>query len=188
MNTKNIFIISGPSGAGEDSIIDGLKERMELEAIVTTVTRSMREGESEGRPYYFISEGDFKVKIESGEMAEWAQHYNGNYYGVTKQELQRVSDSGKVGIWKIDYKGVYAAKELFPDIIAIFIMADSLAVLEERIRSRSDVTEEYVVERMNYTREWLKHTAIYDYSVINKQDELANAIEQIATIIEKHTT
>lgn len=187
MNTKNIFIISGPSGAGEDSIISGLKEKVALEAIVTTVTRTMREGESNGRPYYFISEEEFKDKIQSDEMAEWAQHYNGNYYGVTKRELDRVSNSGKIGIWKIDYKGVSTAKSLFPDIIAIFIMADSLEILEQRIRSRNDVTEEYVTERMDYTREWLKHTDLYDYSVINKQGALDKAIEEIVTIIERHS-
>ncbi|MFZ2187306.1 MAG: hypothetical protein WAV46_01630 [Candidatus Moraniibacteriota bacterium] len=181
---KNIFIISGPSGAGEDSIIDGLSKRLPTETIITTVTRPKRIGESDGHPYYFISRAAFEENIERGDMVEYAQHYNGNYYGVTKKELERIAASEKIGIWKIDYQGVATAKRLFPNIIAIFIIAP-LEVLEQRIRRRDNLTEEYVQERMEYTREWLKHTDLYDYTVENKQGKLDEAIEKVRAIIEK---
>ena len=184
---QNIFIISGPSGAGEDSIIDGLAKLMSIERMITTTTRPPRAGENDGYPYYFVSSKQFQKKIASGEMVEYAKHYNGNYYGVTKTELERVAASGKIGIWKIDYKGVETARKLFPGIIAILITAP-LLIMSQRIRTRDNVTEEYIAERMAYTREWLKHTDIYDYTVTNEQGKLDQAIQEVLAIIKKHTS
>lgn len=183
---QNIFILSGPSGAGEDSIIDGLENILPIERVITTVTRAPRTGESDGHPYYFISLENFQQKIARGEMAEYAQQYNGNFYGVTKEELERIAKLKKIGIWKIDYKGVETAKKMFPDIIAIFITAP-LEILEQRIRTRDHLTETYITERMEYTKEWLNHTDIYDYTVENAQGKLNEAVEQVAAIIKKHT-
>lgn len=181
---KNIFILSGPSGAGEDSIIDGLSKLLPIEKIITTVTRSKRDGENDGAPYYFISQNEFEQNIKRGNMIEYAKHYNGNYYGVTKKELERVAASEKIGIWKIDYQGVETAKRLFPAITAIFINAP-LEILEKRIRMRDHLTEEYVKERMDYTKEWLKHTDIYDYTIENEQGKLDEAIQRAFVIIKE---
>ena len=183
----NIFIISGPSGAGEDSAIDGLKKHFPIERVITTSTRKARQGESQGNPYYFISQKEFQKNIDNNNFFEYAREYNDNYYGVTKKEITRVINSPKIGIWKIEYKGVISAKKLFPKIIAIFLNAP-LKTLEKRIRSRGNITDEYVKERLNYTREWLKHKDIYDYEVINKQGKLNETIKKIADIINKHKT
>ena len=187
MQKSNIFIISGPSGAGEDSIIEGLKKYFELERIVNATTRQMREGDINGKTYHFLSKEEFKSQIEAGNFAEYAQHYNGNFYGVTKKELQRVKESGKLGLWKIEYKGVMAVKKIYPEIISIFLNAASLEILEIRIRRRSDVSDKYIAERMAYTKEWLKHLDLYDYEVINEEGKLNEAIEKVAKIIEKHS-
>jgi len=184
MDVGNLFIVSGPSGVGEDSVIEGLKSVLPIERVVTTTTREMREGESQGNPYYFISAEEFQEKIVRGEFVEYAQEYNDNFYGVTKEEIERVANSGNIGIWKIEWRGVVTAKKLFPGIVAIFLTVSDLAVLEDRIRRRKpDVSEEYLRERMDYTREWLKHTDIYDYTVYNEENELEKAIEDIAEII-----
>jgi guanylate kinase len=183
---QNLFIISGPSGAGEDSVIDGLAKILPIERTITTVTRSPRADESDGHPYYFVSEEQFQKKIASGEIVEYAKHYNGNYYGVTKTELERVAASEKIGIWKIDYKGVETAKKLFPGIMAILIAAP-IEIISQRIRTRDNVTEDYIAERMAYTREWLKHTDIYDYTVTNEQGKLDQTIQEVIAIIKKHS-
>jgi guanylate kinase len=185
MKLENVVIISGPSGAGEDSIIGGLSAFTTINRVITTTTRDMRPGESNGAPYYFISNEDFQKKIDSNEMIEWAQQYNGNYYGVTKEELERVNALPGIGTWKIEYQGVMTAQKLFPEILSIFIMADSLEILAERIRSRGNVSEEFIQERMEYTKEWLKHTDMYDYTVINHQGKLDEAIREIAGILKK---
>jgi guanylate kinase len=185
MKLGNVVIISGPSGAGEDSIIGGLSAFTTINRVITTSTREMRPGESQGSPYYFISKEEFQKKIDNNEMIEWAQQYNGNYYGVTKAELERVNALPGIGTWKIEYQGVMTAKKLFPEILSIFIMADSLDILAERIRSRGNVSEEFIQERMEYTKEWLKHTDMYDYTVINHQGKLDEAIREIAGILKK---
>jgi guanylate kinase len=180
---NNIIIISGPSGAGEDSIIDGLENFFEIERVVTTTTRDKRPRESNGNPYYFISEEEFKKKIEEKGFFEYAKHYNNNYYGVTYDEIERVKNSGKIGIWKIDYKGVIAAKKIMPEIPAIFVIAP-MEVLRDRIERRGGVTKEYVEDRMKYTQEWLKHTDIYDFTVENQEGGLEETIEKVRGIVE----
>ena len=183
MKKHNLFIISGPSGAGEDSVIDGLEKVMPIEKVTTTTTRKPRKGESEANPYYFINHEDFEAGIKEGNFVEYAKEYNDNYYGVTKQEIERINSGDKPGIWKIEYKGVKTAKDLFPDITAVFLIAP-LETLERRIRSRSDVSDAYIEERMAYTKEWMKHTDIYDYTVNNVDGKLEESINQIKEIIE----
>ena len=181
-----IFIISGPSGAGEDSIIEGLKKYFEIERVITTTTRPMRPGESPGNPYYFISREEFINRRDKEKFVEWAEQYNGNLYGVTKEEIERVINSGKVGIWKIDWKGVITAKKLYPEIKSIFVTAPDLKILEDRIRRRDGFSEEYIKERMEYTREWMKHKDIYDYTVVNEEGKLNKAIQKTAEIIKQY--
>lgn len=186
MHKSNIFIISGPSGAGEDSIIEKLAHSFPIERIVTTTTRQMRDGELQGDPYYFISREEFETRLAKGFFAEHAQQYNGNLYGVSKAELDRVKRSGKIGIWKIEYKGVITVKKQYPEIVAIFINAESLDVLEKRIRRRDNASDEFIRERMEYTREWLKHLDVYDYQITNREGKLTEAVAEVADIVKKH--
>lgn len=179
---KPLIIISGPSGSGEDSIIEGLAKRMPIERVITTTTRDKRHGERDGHPYYFMSKDAFERGIAAGDFFEYAQHYNDQYYGVTFEEIKRVEHSGKVGIWKIDYKGVQKAKELVPGILAIFINAP-LDILEARLRKRDTVTDAYIAERMAYTREWLNHTDMYDITVENEEGKLIETIDHVEDII-----
>lgn len=182
---NNIFIISGPSGAGEDSVIDGLKKILPIERVVTTTTRPKRPGEASGKPYYFISRGSFIKLIKEKKLFEYAEEYNSNYYGVTHKEINRVKTSGRIGLWKIEYKGVITAKKLMPKIIAIFINAP-LKTLEKRIRRRDNITEQFVQERLDYTKEWLKHLDLYDYLVENEEGKLNQTIKRVAEIIKNN--
>lgn len=185
MHTKNLFIISGPSGVGEDSVIDGLEKRFPIERVITTTSRDPRPGDSEGNPYYFISKDAFEQGITDDCFFEWAKQYNDNLYGVTHEEIRRVAESGRIGIWKIDYQGVVTAKKLFPGIIAIMLTAP-LEIMEARIRRRDNATEAFIKDRMDYTREWMKHTDIYDYIIENEEGKLDQTIEKVAALIESH--
>ncbi|NCF75422.1 MAG: guanylate kinase [Xanthomonadaceae bacterium] len=180
---NNIFIISGPSGAGEDSIINGLKKYLNIERVITTTDRKMRKDESPGNPYYFISKKEFEDGIKNNLFFEYAKEYNDNFYGVTRKEIERVKNCAKIGIWKIEYKGVITAKKFMPKIVAIFINAPSLKVLEKRIRKRGKISEKSIKERIQYTKEWLKHSDIYDYSVVNYEGKLNQAINDVKKII-----
>jgi len=183
----NVFILSGPSGAGEDSVIKGLEAFMPIERVITTTTRAMRSGECQGNPYYFVSKTEFEEHIKKNAFIEYAQEYNGQYYGVTKPEIDRVLALEKIGIWKIEWKGVITAKKLFPNIIAIFLTVSDLSILEKRIRRRNpEVSEEYLAERRSYTEEWMQHKDIYDYTVYNEEGHLDETIQKIKNIILTH--
>ena len=183
MKTKNkLFIISGPSGAGEDSVIEGLKKFLPIERVITTTTRKKRSDVFAEDPYYFISKEEFEKGISESKFFEYAEEYNNQFYGVTKKEIERVIESGKIGIWKIEYKGVITIKKLMPEIISIFIMTSSLEIMKQRLLKRRE-SEEFVRQRMDYTKEWLKHKDIYDYEVVNHEGKLDETVEEVKGII-----
>lgn len=179
-----LIIISGPSGSGQDTVIEGLEKLMPIERVITTTTREMRPGESNGKPYYFISKDEFKKKIKKQEFFEYAKQYNNNYYGVASEEIKRVKDSGKVVLWKMDFQGVMSAKRKLPGIKAICIMAP-FDVLEKRIRNRDEATDKYIKQRMTYTKKWLKYMDIYDYTVENKEGHVAETVQAVKAAIEQ---
>ncbi len=184
---KPIFIISGPSGVGEDTIISELKKDLTLDKVVTTTTRDIRSGEEEGIAYYFISEEEFDKKLGNNNFFEHALQQNGKKYGVTHDEINRVKNSDDIAIWKIEWQGVKKAKELLKDdVIAIFITAP-LEILEERIRDRGGLSEKQISERMAYSKEWLNHTELYDYTVSNLNGKLQQAVTEVKKIIKKHS-
>lgn len=180
----NLFIISGPSGSGQDSVIAGIQKHLDIERVITTTTRPIRETESQGNPYYFISEEEFKKKIDEGVLLEWAHVYHA-YYGVTYEEVDRVLKSGKIGIWKMDYKGVGSAKKIFPEIIAFMIKPVSFKELQVRLHNRSG-SDKTFKERLEYTKEYFQHEHFYDYIIINRQGKLEEAVQEIVEIIKKH--
>lgn len=186
--STNLVIISGPSGSGKDAVIEGLIKRgLPIERVITTITRSPRPGETNGHPYYFIGEPEFKELIAKDELAEWAQVDNDKYYGVTKTELARVKAlKNKIGIWKIEWKGVQTIKKTMPDVLAILIEPDSIDVLVKRLEKRGTQTEQEIQERINYSQEFLKHRDLYDFSIINEEGKLEQTIDKIVEILDNN--
>lgn len=182
---SKIFIISGPSGSGEDSVIEGLHKFISFEKIITTTSRKTRHDDISGKTYHFISMNEFKAGIRNNDFVEYAKQYNDQFYGVTKNEIERVRNTGKTGIWKIEYQGVKTVKKLYPKIKSIFLYAP-LDILEKRMHNRSGMTEKQIQERLVYTKEWFKHRDIYDYEVENKEGKLEDTILQVANIIKKN--
>ena len=183
MKSKNkLFIISGPSGAGEDSVIEELRKFFPVERVITTTTRKKRSDVFSEDPYYFISKEEFEKGISENRFFEYAREYNNQFYGVTNEEIQRVIKSGRIGIWKIEYKGVITMKKIMPEVVAILIITPSLEVMKQRLLRRGE-SEEFVRQRMDYTKEWLKHKDIYDYEVINYEGKLDEAVEEVKGII-----
>lgn len=182
---NNIFIISGPSGAGKDAVINGLKKILPGQQLITTTSRPKRPGERQGKPYYFISKKNFKIKIKKNKFFEYDKHYD-NYYGLTYQEINKAKKCQKICFWQAEYKGVMAIKKQHPDIIAIFINSP-LKILEKRIRKREKVIDKKIFnQRIEDIKEWLKHLDIYDYVVVNKQGQLNQTIIKVAKIIKKN--
>ncbi len=182
---KNVFVISGPSGSGQDSIIEALAKELPLRRVITTTTRTVRDGESEGHPYHFISKATFAQMREANLFVESAQTYNGEWYGVTKEELEKATADGTVAIWKVDYKGVQKIKKLFPHIISFFIEVPK-EVLKKRLEARDNPSEEYLEARMRYTQDWQVNKHLYDYTIQNQDGELQKAVITIKDIIQKN--
>ncbi|MCK4592171.1 guanylate kinase [Candidatus Parcubacteria bacterium] len=185
MKTKNkLFIISGPSGAGEDSVIEGLKKFLSIERVITTTTRKKRSDVFAEDPYYFISKKEFEKGILENKFFEYAEEDNNQFYGVTNEEIERVISSGKIGIWKIEYKGVMTVKKIMSGVVSILITTQSLEILKQRLSKRGE-SEEFIQRRMDYAKEWLKYKDIYDYQVVNYEGKLDEAVEEVKGIILK---
>lgn len=185
VNNPQIFIISGPSGAGEDSVISGLQKKMRFNRVITTITRPRRKGEKQGKPYYFTTVKKFKQMIKNDELIEWAIVY-GDYRGCTKKEILRLQKKRLPILWKIDWQGVKTVKKIMPKTISIFIAPPSYKAVEQRLIARGKDSKATIKKRAEFTKEWLKHKDIYDYMVINKEGQLDQTIEKILKIIKKH--
>ncbi|MEI6650598.1 MAG: hypothetical protein WCL23_04180 [Candidatus Moraniibacteriota bacterium] len=183
MNTDNLFVIFGPSGSGQDSVIEGIAKRMPIERVITSTTRPMRTGETQQHPYWFVSREHFEDGIANDSFIEWAKTYNDEFYGVTRDEIERVGATGKVGIWKVDWRGAKSVRSLFPEIPVLFITAP-LENIRERIFKRDNPTESYFKERMEYIEDLLNRSdLVYDYEIKNPDGGLENAIDQAVEII-----
>lgn len=179
---SNIFIITGPAGAGEDSIIKRLGKYIDFDKIATTTSRPMRQEDKEGVSYYFISKEEFEKGIKENKFFEYALEDNGNYYGGTYCELERVKKITKPVIWKIDYKGVINAKKLLPAVKSIYISIP-FNLIEKRLKNRGD-SPEIIQSRLNYAKGWYKNEQLFDFKVENEEGKLDEAVEKVAKIIE----
>jgi len=183
---NNIFIISGPSGAGKDAVIRGLKKILPSRQLITTTTRPKRLGERQGKPYYFITKNEFKKRIKQNKFFEYDKHYD-NYYGLTYTEMDKIKTNQKICFWQAEYKGVMTAKKKQPEIIAIFINSP-FEVLKQRILQREkQINKKIFNQRIKDIKEWLKHLDFYDFVVINEQGKLNQTIKKVAEIIKKHS-
>lgn len=183
---SKIFILTGPAGAGEDSVIKGLNKYLKLDKIVTTTSRSMRPEDEEGVSYYFISKEEFKKRIRENKFFEYALEDNGNYYGGTYEELERAKKSDVPVIWKIDYKGVINAKKLLPNVKSIYLYI-SPELIEKRLKNRGD-SPEIIKSRVAYAKGWYESEHLFDFKVENKEGKLEETIQKVAEIIRKNAS
>lgn len=176
-----LFIVSGPSGVGKGSIIQGLLVRFsDLSVSVSATTRPPRPGEVHGVHYYFISEEEFRRKIAKGEFIEWVK-VHGAYYGTPKQLLEQRLNSGNDLVLDIEVNGAQAVKQYFPDAILIFVTPPSLEDLDKRLVNRKTEGETARFQRLSRAEEELQRIQEYDYIVVN--EDLEPAVCEVAAII-----
>ncbi|MBR4858529.1 MAG: guanylate kinase [Clostridia bacterium] len=177
-----LITVSGPSGSGKGTVLGELiKKRDDVKISVSMTTRQKRNGEIDAVNYYFVTKDYFEKKINEGSMLEYAQ-YAGNYYGTPKEPVDEMLKAGKAVILEIDVQGADKIKEIYPDVIRIFIMPPSASVLERRLRGRNTEDEETINHRLVIARGEMKMASEYDFIVIN--DELESAVKDIETIID----
>lgn len=183
MKKKGLLIVlSGPSGAGKGTICkEYLKSRENVWLSVSATTRSPRDGEVQGKNYFFIAKEEFEKGIEKGEFFEYAQVY-GNYYGTPKQKIMEKLDQGIDVILEIDIQGAMNVKKVYSEGVFVFILPPSMEELKRRIIGRGSETEESLDTRFKSAYKELNFVSEYDYAVINDVVELA--AERIEHIIE----
>lgn len=185
-----IFIISGSAGAGKDSVIKKIKEsRSDLRWAITTTSKQPRDDETQGNPYYYISKKEFQRLIQEDGFLEYENVYGDNFFGMTRIEIQKALDSKHNIIWQMDYRGMRKVKPLFPDsIITIFILPPSLEIAKTRIEKRSNVSPEFVQERLELAKKEIEASKEYDYAVVNEEGRLEETVDKVIAIIDKHST
>ena len=181
-NKKGLLIVlSGPSGVGKGTICEKLIEYFNAWYSVSVTTREKRDGEIDGKNYFFVTKEEFEQKIKDNDFLEYAT-YNNNYYGTLKSKINDKINNNIDVFTEIEVKGARNIKNIYNDSVLIYILPPSLKELEDRLRNRRTEDEETIRNRMNITKEELKQIDIYDYVVIN--DDLEKAIEKVKNIIE----
>lgn len=181
MNKGGIFIVSGPSGSGKDTLLVELfKKRPEIKFSISSITRPMRENEREGEKYNFISREKFEAMLKNDEFLEH-NVYVGNYYGTPKAPVVAASENGDNIVIEVDVNGAKQIREKLPQAISIFIMPPSFAELKRRLSGRGTETEEIIEQRMNSALSEIERANEYDYIVVN--DDINTAVEDIIEVI-----
>ena len=178
-----LFVLSAPSGTGKDSVINALKEQgADFYVVASVTTRSPRPGESEGNPYHFISEERFKQLIDEDELLEYA-NVHGNWYGQPRKAIRENLKAGRDVLLKIDVQGAATVRSKVPQAIFIFLVPGSLDELAERLTQRDTETPEERARRLADARKELEQRYRYDYLVVNRQNHLQEAVEQLRAIM-----
>ncbi len=172
------IIFSAPSGSGKTSLVKHLvKEIPELGFSISACTRDRRgRHEVHGKDYYFLSQEEFKQKIDEDAFVEWEEVYAGNFYGTLKEEIQRIWDEGRTVIFDVDVKGGLALKKYFGDkALAIFVKVPSLEILEERLKDRGTESEESLSRRLYKAEFEAQFEPQFDVTVVNDDFQKASA-------------
>jgi len=182
MKNGRVLVLSGPSGAGKSTIIkEASKELGDFYFSVSTTTRAPREGERDGREYYFVSKEEFERGISNGDFLEYAK-VHGNYYGTSLKPVKEALLEGKLVIFDIDVQGHRLVREALGSLVtSIFITPPSLQELRKRLLSRNSDSQEVIQKRLENAKEEILALGEYDFIIVN--DDITTAKEEFVTII-----
>jgi guanylate kinase len=176
-----VFIISAPSGSGKSTLVGRLlASDLGVRFSVSYTTRKPRGSERPGESYNYISRAEFEARIRRGEFLEYAEVF-GNYYGTHREVLEQAQREGKDLILDIDVQGARQLKESIPEAVSIFILAPSRDILEQRLRARSEDSEEVIQRRLRDAAQEIRNYQQYDYVLVNHQVE--ESVNTLAAII-----
>ena len=177
----NVYLVTAPSGAGKSSLVNALLESDPgLELSVSCTTREPREGEVNGRDYYFVSQAEFKRMRDSDELLEWAQVHD-NYYGTPRAPLAKALELGRDVLLEIDWQGAAQIRKLLIGVTGVFILPPSIDALESRLRARGKDSDAVIAKRMAAASSEIAHAHEFEYVIINQ--EFSVALQQLEQII-----
>ncbi len=178
-----LFVLSAPSGTGKDSVIQALKGLgMDFHVVTSVTTRAPRRGESEGHPYHFISQAEFDQLIARDELIEYAR-VHGNWYGQPRRQIKEQLQAGRDVLLKVDVQGAATIRQKIPQAILIFLAPETQGALAKRLSKRQTESEEQFHRRLADATNELAQYHWYDYLVINREGQLAQAVEQVRAIM-----
>ena len=163
-----LFVFSGPSGVGKGTLKAKLFEEFadQIAYSVSATTRGPREGEVDGKDYFFISRQEFERRVKNNEFLEHAE-FAGNCYGTPRAYVEKLLDSGMNVVLEIDVQGALQVMKSMPECVSVFILPPSFEELEHRLRGRGTETEEKVRERLGTAKRELPYAPQYDYQIVN---------------------
>ena len=177
----SLVIISGPSGCGKGTLISKyLEDHDNAWLSISCTSRAIRPGDVPNQTYYFLTEDEFKEKIENNELLEY-NYYNGNYYGTPKEYIEEKLQSGKDVILEIDVNGAANVKKILPESICIFILPPTMKELRRRLVGRGTETKDKILDRFRTAYKEINRLTDYNYVVTN--DDLEDALKKIDAII-----
>ncbi|MGN0776995.1 MAG: guanylate kinase [Candidatus Ventricola sp.] len=181
-----LFVFSGPSGVGKGTLNAKLFAEFgdQIAFSVSATTRAPREGEIDGKHYFFISRQEFENRIANNDFLEYAQ-FAGNCYGTPKSYVMSLLEQGKNVLLEIEVQGAMQVMERVPECVSIFVLPPSFEELEHRLRGRGTESEEKVCARLETARRELDCARRYQYQIVN--EDIDAAYQQLRGIYLKET-
>ena len=177
-----VFVVTGTSGAGKGTLERALLSQMpELELAVSATTRDRREGEENGREYWFISDREFDEKLAGGEFLEHVEFPWGQRSGTLRSEIARITGKGKIPLLDLEPQGALDVKNTVPGAVTIFVEAPSFEENERRLRARATESEGEIEDRLELAREQLSQANEFDYLIVN--DDFDRALGDLTEIV-----
>ena len=179
-----VFVVTGTSGAGKGTLEKALLVQIpELALAVSATTRERREGEEDGREYWFISDEEFDEKLRRGEFLEYVEFPWGQRSGTLRSEIARIQGGGKIPLLDLEPMGALEVKRTVPGAITIFIEAPSFEENERRLRARATESEGEIEERLDLAREQLEQADEFDHKLVNA--DVDRALVELEEIVKR---
>src|SRR6266508_2985435 len=179
-----LIVISGPSGAGKDTVMQRMKERgLPFYFVVTATTRPQRTNETHGKDYFFVSKDEFARMIDEDELIEHAVVYGDNK-GIPKKQVREALTSSMDVVMRIDVQGAETVRKLAPQALMIFITTETEEDLVHRLETRKTETPDTLAIRIATARKELKRVQVFDYVIVNRELHLEETVNTIRAIID----
>jgi guanylate kinase len=179
-----VFVVTGTSGAGKGTLEKALLVQIpELVLAVSATTRERREGEEDGREYWFISDEEFDEKLRAGEFLEYVEFPWGQRSGTLRSEIARIQGGGKIPLLDLEPMGALEVKRTVPGAVTIFVEAPSFAENERRLRARATESEGEIEERLDLAREQLEQADEFDHKLVN--EDVDRALVDLEEIVKR---
>ena len=179
-----VFVVTGTSGAGKGTLEKALLVQIpDLALAVSATTRERREGEEDGREYWFISDEEFDEKLAAGDFLEFVEFPWGQRSGTLRSEIARIQEAGKIPLLDLEPSGALDVKRTVPGAVTIFVEAPSFEENERRLRARATESEGEIEERLDLAREQLEQADEFDHKLVN--DDVDRALVELEDIVKR---